>query len=70
MNKHFNDTMFQVMFVFVAAPENGNVMAHAFGPGDLLSCDKWKCHRTAHETDSDKSLLNECDGCHVQEEHV
>lgn len=35
---------------------------------DMLSCDKWKCHRTAPETDWDKSPLNNCDGCHVQEE--
>lgn len=50
--------------------KNGNVTCLHVCSGDLLLCDKWKCQRTAHERDSDRSFLNNCDGCHVQEEHI
>lgn len=74
MNKQFDDTMFQVMFLSswhqkIRILCRRNISAHDW-PSDLLSCDKWKCHRAADERYRAKSLLNDCDGCHVQEAHV
>lgn len=65
-------TLFQVMFIFSSRLQHQNMETSAptRRHGDLLSCDKWKCYWTAHERDRDKSLLNDCDGCHVQEARV
>lgn len=73
VSMHCAHTVFQVMFISSHPKrhqKNGNVTCPHVCPGDLLLCDKWKCQKTAHERDSDRSFLNDCDGCHVQEEHV